>query len=195
MQLTREEIESIGFAYVGKDVRITRFALFFNPQRIHIGDRSRIDEFAIVSAGEEGVFLGRNVHVSAHTVINGSGGRVVMDDFSGIAPNVCLWTASDDYTGGSLTNGTIPFQYKNNTVGPVTLGRHVIVGTGSIILPNVHLHDGASVGALSLVMRDVAAGDVVFGSPARRVRTRSLETLKQSESQYLEAIGESSNQP
>ena len=188
MLFTRDELLEMGFASVGKDVRVTRHALFINPIKISIGDRTRIDAYAIITASEAGVVLGNNVHIAAHTLINGSGGRVAFEDFTTIAPNVCVWTTSDDYTGGSLTNGTVPGQFKHNTTGPVTLGRHVIVGTGSVILPNVHLHEGAAVGALSMVIRDVEPGHVVGGCPAKTLKVRSLEKLRLAEQAYLATL-------
>lgn len=188
MLLSRDELLAMGFASVGEDVRVTRHALFFNPGQISIGNRARIDAFAIITASSAGVAIGSNVHISAHTLVNGSGGRVVFEDFSTIAPNVCIWTTSDDYTGGTLTNGTIPSQFKRNTTGPVTIGRHVIIGTGSVVLPNVHLQEGASVGALSMVIQDVPAGHVVCGCPAKKIKLRSLENLHRAEQAYLASL-------
>lgn len=188
MLFTRDELLAMGFASVGADVRVTRHALFFNPGNISLGDRSRIDAFAIVAAGPLGVAIGSNVHIAAHTLVNGSGGRVVLEDFSNIAPNVCIWTTSDDYIGGSLTNGTIPSQFKRNTTGSVTIGRHVIIGTGSVVLPGVQLHEGASVGALSMVTRDVPAGHVVCGCPAKMIKLRSVDNLHRAEQEYLATL-------
>jgi len=188
--LSEEEIREIGFASVGKEVRITRHALFFNPSKIYIGHRVRIDAFAIISAGEEGIYIGNNVHIAAGAILNGTGGRITMSDFSGVAPYGCLWTASEDYTGGSLTNPTVPPRFRNQDKGPIYLGRHVIIGTSSVILPGVRLGDGAAVGALSLVRRDVGEGEVVFGVPARVVTIRPLDRLEQLAREYLESIGE-----
>jgi len=186
--LSRNEILSMGFAEVGDDVKITRFALFFNTSKIRIGSRVRIDAFAIISAGEEGVEIGNNVHIAAHTILNGTGGKIILSDFSGLAPHVCIWTASEDYTGGNLTNPTVPDRFRKQDKGPVVLGRHVIVGTGSVILPNVTLADGAAVGALSLVNRSVQVGEVVFGCPARKIATRSLDKLEALAGEYLRSL-------
>ncbi len=188
--LSEEEIAQIGFGSVGKEVRITRYALFFNPSKIYIGNRVRIDAFAIISAGEEGIYIGNNVHIAAGAILNGTAGKITMSDFSGVAPYVCLWTASEDYTGGTLTNPTVPAQFRNQDKGPIFLGRHVIIGTASVILPGVHLADGAAVGALTLVNRNVDPGTVVSGVPARRVTVRPLDRLEELARQYLESIGE-----
>jgi galactoside O-acetyltransferase len=61
---------------------------------------------------------------------------------------------------------------------PVRLGRHVIVGSGTVILPGVTLHDGVAVGALSLVNRDCAAFGVYAGIPVRPIGTRSRKLLE-----------------
>jgi serine O-acetyltransferase len=55
--------------------------------------------------------------------------------------------------------------------GVPTLGDYVRVGTGARILGPVHIGDFATVGANSVVVRDVPAGTVVFGVPARVVKT------------------------
>lgn len=50
---------------------------------------------------------------------------------------------------------------------PVSIGRHVWIGGGAIILPGVTIGDEAVVGAGSVVTRDVPAGATVMGNPAR----------------------------
>jgi maltose O-acetyltransferase len=50
---------------------------------------------------------------------------------------------------------------------PVRIGRDVWIGGGAIILPGVTIGDGAVVGAGSVVTRDVDAGVIVTGNPAR----------------------------
>ncbi|MBL7234148.1 sugar O-acetyltransferase [Komagataeibacter oboediens] len=50
---------------------------------------------------------------------------------------------------------------------PVTVGRHVWIGGGAIILPGITVGDHAIIGAGSVVTHDVAAGETVAGNPAR----------------------------
>ncbi|MHB8895197.1 MAG: acyltransferase [Candidatus Geothermincolia bacterium] len=52
--------------------------------------------------------------------------------------------------------------------GPV-IGRGVVIGGGSTLLPRIVIGERALVGAGSVVTRDVEAGTVVAGNPARRL--------------------------
>jgi maltose O-acetyltransferase len=49
----------------------------------------------------------------------------------------------------------------------VRIGSDVWIGGGAIILPGVTIGDGAVIGAGSVVTRDVGAGLIVAGNPAR----------------------------
>ena len=51
--------------------------------------------------------------------------------------------------------------------GEVTIGRDVLIGTGAVVRQGIRIGDGAIVGAGAVVVRDVAAGVVVVGNPAR----------------------------
>ena len=79
----------------------------------------------------------------------------------------------------------VPERYKKVSHDPVFLGKHVIVGSGSVILPGVTLHEGVAVGALSLVKCDCAAFGIYVGTPAKRVRARSRKLLD-LEKQFME---------
>jgi len=56
------------------------------------------------------------------------------------------------------------------TARPVVLCRNVWIGGGAILLPGVTVGDNAVVGAGSVVTKDVAAGTVVAGNPAKVIR-------------------------
>jgi acetyltransferase-like isoleucine patch superfamily enzyme len=57
---------------------------------------------------------------------------------------------------------------------PIRIGKNCWLGAGSIVLPGVSVGDDSIVGAGAVVVRDVPAGCVVVGNPARIVgRTKS----------------------
>ena len=77
-----------------------------------------------------------------------------------------------------MTNPLVPAQYTNIRREPVTLGKHVIIGSGSVVLPGVTLEEGVAVGALSLINRDCTAFGIYAGNPARRIKERSRQLLE-----------------
>lgn len=83
-----------------------------------------------------------------------------------------------------MTNPTVPSQFTGVTHADVFLGRHVIVGSGSVILPGVTIEEGAAIGALTLVNKNCEAFGIYMGNPARRISERKRDLLE-LEKQYL----------
>ncbi|MFV0453636.1 MAG: acyltransferase [Pseudomonas sp.] len=110
-----------------------------------------------------------------------------MEDFSGLAYQVKVFSQSDDYSGRTLTNPTVPDSYKNETKKAVRLGRHVIVGAGSIVFPGVEIAEGCSVGAMTLIHKSTQAWGVYLGNPARRIKERKKDLLE-LERKFLKEI-------
>jgi galactoside O-acetyltransferase len=174
--LKRDAIEAIGFAAIGTDVQISEHARFYGASRIILGNHVRIDDFCVLSAGEGGISIGNHIHVAVYCSLIGNG-HISMADFSGLSSRVSIYSSNDDYSGASMTNPTVPAEFKNVRHAPVRLGRHVIVGSGSIILPGVTLEEGVAVGALSLVTKSCAAFGIYFGNPAKRIKERKRDLL------------------
>jgi acetyltransferase-like isoleucine patch superfamily enzyme len=171
-----DELRHLGLGDVGQNVRLDRSTVLLNPAGLRIGDNTRIDAFCLISAFGSGVSVGRNVHIAAGAYIFGSGG-VTIEDFAGLSARSIIYSANDDYSGEYLTGPTIEPELRAVRTAPVRVGRHAVVGAGSIILPGVTLGDGSAIGALSLIKEDVDAFTIVAGSPARAVKTRSRRLL------------------
>lgn len=56
--------------------------------------------------------------------------------------------------------------------GDTIIGNDVWLGRHAVIMPGVHIGDGAIVGAYSIVTKDVPAYTVVAGNPAKSIRAR-----------------------
>lgn len=174
--LSRAEVNRMGFAAVGEDVALSDKASFYNCGKISIGNHVRIDDFCVLSAGQGGIKLGDYIHIAVYASIIGGGG-VIVEDFCNISSRVSIYSSSDDYSGATMTNPLIPSQYTGVTHADVRLCEHVIVGSGSVVLPGVTLHQGVAVGALSLVNRDCAEFGIYAGTPAKWVRARDRGLL------------------
>ena len=175
--LSREDLQQMGFGRLGEGVHISEHATFYNPTRIYLGNNVRIDDYCVLSAGVGGIYIGNYVHIAVYVSLIGAG-RITLSDFSGISARACVYSSNDDYTGSVLTNPTVPDQYKNVRHADVFFGRHVIVGSGSVILPGVTLDDGVAIGALSLVTKNCETFGVYAGNPLRRVKDRKRDLLE-----------------
>ena len=56
--------------------------------------------------------------------------------------------------------------------GDTVIGNDVWIGQNAVILPGVHIGDGAIIGANSVVGRNIEPYTVVAGNPARQIRKR-----------------------
>lgn len=176
--LSRDQVLKMGFSSLGVNVQISEFARFYGVDRISIGNHVRIDDFCVLSAGGGGIAIGDYVHIAVHCCLFGGGG-VTIEDFAGLSSRVSVYSVNEDYSGQSLTNPTVPVEYRKVQEAPVRIGRHAIIGSGSVILPGVVIGDGAAVGSLSLVKSDCQPFSVYFGSPARRIGDRQRALLDQ----------------
>lgn len=169
------ELRDLGFARVGESVRISRLCEIVGQENIEVGDHSRVDAFCkIIASGP--VRIGRHVHIASGCRLLGRGG-FEMEDFSGLSDDVKIYSASDDYSGRHMTNPTVPETHTGVKVSPVHLGRHVIIGAGSVILPGVRIGEGAAVGALAMVRKSLAEWGIYAGNPARWVAARRRDLL------------------
>lgn len=178
---SEEELLELGFKYIGKNVKISKLASIYNSEKISLDDNSRIDDFCIVSGN---VTIGKHVHITPMCLIAGGEPGVTLHDFATLAYGVKVFSQSDDYSGATMVNSLVPKQFKNEIFANVTIHRHCIVGTNSVIMPGVELAEGCSVGAMTLVNKSTAPWGIYLGTPARRVKERK-KNLLELEQQFL----------
>lgn len=120
-------------------------------------------------APEARLVLGKNVGISATVIcaglsieigegtIVGSGSMIIDNDFHSPADK---WTWQNEV--------------RKNARG-IKIGRGVFVGARAIILKGVTIGDRAIIGAGAVVTKDIPAGGIACGNPARTVRHMDLE--------------------
>jgi acetyltransferase-like isoleucine patch superfamily enzyme len=172
----RPELEKAGFASLGENVLIKKTCGLFFTQNMRIGSHVRIDDFTIIVASGS-CSIGSYVHIASHCYLAASHG-IEMADFSGLAPGVKIFSGSDDYSGEKLTNPMVDHTLTGGPNGVVRLNRHVIIGAGSVILPNLTIGEGASVGALTLVRKSLDPWGIYVGNPLRKLRDRKKDLLQ-----------------
>lgn len=182
---TEEELKKLGFKSIGKNVKISDKASIYNHDQIEIGDNSRIDDFCVISGR---IIIGRNVHIAPFCLVAGGEKGIVFEDYSGLAYQVQVFTQSDDYSGKTMTNPTIPTFYKKEVKKEILIKKYSIVGAGSIIMPGVILEEGTSVGAMSLVRKSTDEWSIYLGNPAKKIMNRKKDLLE-VEKIYLQNEG------
>jgi galactoside O-acetyltransferase len=188
--IPRDVLERMGFAHLGENVFISDKASIYNCTKISIGSNVRIDDFCILSAGVGGIEIGNYIHTAVYTSLIGAG-KITLCDFSNISSKVAIYSSNDDYSGTTMTNPMVPEKYKAVVHKDVFLGKHVIVGSGSIILPGVTLEEGVAIGALSLVTKKCEAFGIYTGNPARWIKERKRDLLD-FEKAFLSSVDKSS---
>jgi galactoside O-acetyltransferase len=181
-----DELNTLAFKRMGENVLISTKASLYGVDKISIGDNTRIDDFVVISAGEGGIDIGCNVHIAVFSSLIGAG-KITLSDFTNISSRVSIYSSNDDYSGSSMTNPTIPPCFTNVTHDVVYIGKHAIVGCGSIILPGVELKEGVAVGALSLIRLDCEDWTIYAGNPAKKIKNRK-KGLLDLEIKYLESL-------
>lgn len=175
---TESDLKDAGFKSLGKNIRIAKNCTIMGLCNISIGNNVIIDAYCTIVATGKGLLeIGSFVHIGGYCLLS-AGDGIILEDFSGLSQGVKIYSRTDDYTGKHLTNPTIADKYTGVVGGVVVIKQHVIIGAQSIILPNVTIGKGSSVGALSLVSTNLASWGVFCGYPLRRLKSRSKHLLK-----------------
>ncbi|HPI68627.1 MAG TPA: acyltransferase [Bacteroidales bacterium] len=171
--LSSEELNSIGFKRIGQGVFISRFARFYGIENIEIGNNVRIDDFCILSGA---IKLGDYIHISAYTALYGRYG-IELQDYSGLSPRCSIFSATDDFTGNNLVGPMINAKFTNVTGGKVLIEKYCQLGANCVVLPGVTIHEGVTVGAMSLVIQNLNGWKIYKGIPAVFYKDRSKKML------------------
>ena len=167
------ELTELGLKSYGTNVFISKKCSIYAPEKISIGNNVRIDDFCILSGN---ITLGNNVHISAYSALYGAEG-IEFKDHSGCSARTTIYSAMDDFSGDYLIGPMNPEGTTHVTGGKVTIGEFVQLGAHCLVFPNVTIHDGSVVGALSLVTRDIPKWSIYVGVPARKLRDRKSGLL------------------
>lgn len=177
-----------GGLFVGRHVRV----LF--PRRMRVGRGVLIGDNAFINAyGREGIEIGDRVSIREHAWIQitsrldepGAGLRI--GDGTYIGPRCILGAGGGIRIGSRVLFGAgvqllaedhvfqdpdMPIREQGVARRGITVEDDAWLGNGVIVLDGVTVGRGAVVGAGAVVTRDVPAGMIAAGNPARVIRAR-----------------------
>ncbi len=183
---------SDGLPLIGRGVRVR------NPHLVHAGRDLVVEDFAeIQGLSRDGIRFGNGVSVGTGTLIRPSsyysraiGVGLVMGDGSSLSPG-CYIGCSGGVTIGEKTmlgpgvrvfaedhvmsDPSLDVKSQGVEWSPITIGSGCWIASGVTITSGVTIGDGAVVAAGAVVTRDVPAGAVYGGIPARELKSRGGE--------------------
>ncbi len=155
---TREYARIAPDVKLGRDVKIYAFVNLYGCE---IDDESRVGAFVEI---QKGVKIGKRVKVSSHTFICEG---VTVEDEVFIGHGVMF--INDKYPRATTESGGLQTEADWVCI-PTRIGKRASIGSNATILCGITVGEGALVGAGSVVTRDVPAGAVVVGNPARIIK-------------------------
>ncbi len=170
------ELRSFGFARVGENTAVARNCTIIGLENVVIGDNVRIDGFTSIIAPKGRVEIGSWVHIASGCFLGARAG-IEIGDFSSLSQGVRLFSAIDDFSGRGMISATLPPEVQRIHSAPISIGRHVPVGSGTLVLPGVTIGEGAAVGALSLVNQPLKEWTIYAGNPAKEAGARARDLL------------------
>lgn len=174
--LNVQQLQNLGLKSFGENVLISDKASLYCAENIQIGSNVRIDDFVVLSAGKGGIDIGSYVHIAVFASLIGAG-KITIKDYCNLSSKVAIYSSSDDFSGDYMTNPMISLEFTNVINEDVYLGKHVVLGCGSVVLPGVIIEEGAAIGSLSLVNNNCLGYFIHAGIPAKAIKKRN-ENLK-----------------
>lgn len=151
---------------LGKDVKIFGYV---NLYGCRIGDNTKIGVFVEI---QKGAVIGKNCKIQSHTFI--CEGVTIEDDVF-VGHNVTF--INDKFPRAVTGDGGMQTEADWKCV-PTLVKMGASIGSSATILCGVTIGEKAVIGAGSVVTKDVPAGAVVAGNPAKPVRKANGGSLK-----------------
>jgi acetyltransferase-like isoleucine patch superfamily enzyme len=168
----------------GKNVFIDDRVLIYqepNAGTVEIADRVKIHEDTQILVGRGGsVIVGADTSIHRGCQIESYQASIKIGCRVEIAPR-CAFQSFDHGMEPELPISKQPL----TTKGPISIEDDAWLGYGVIVLSGVCIGEGAVIGAGSVVTKDVPAGAIAVGVPARVLRMRADRCLKKQLRQFV----------
>jgi acetyltransferase-like isoleucine patch superfamily enzyme len=150
--------------------------LYGLPEGCRIRERTKI-------LAPEKLKCGKHLWIGEGAVLDAHGGLEI-GDYTQIGLGVMIWSHSNDrqtVAGETGVSGE-GIEYR-----PTRIGSRVFIAGPSVVLAGVTIGDGAIIEPLTLVDRDIAAGEVFGTARQMRALERRIQVLEEAEKYVAEA--------
>ena len=169
---------------IGNDVVIDPNTCFARPELVELGNHVAIDwGFYCTTA----LTVGDYVHISPHVaVIGGRQTGLTVGDFCFISVGARMVCGSERFHGAGLIGPLIPDEFKDEQIlEPIVMQAFSGVCANSVVMPGVTMAEGSILGANSFLKINTEPWTIYAGSPARPIKTRRSDKMKQ----YAKELG------
>jgi acetyltransferase-like isoleucine patch superfamily enzyme len=150
--------------------RLLHFAAYSHVQQVRLLDRGPNVSFApnVSFRNAERISLGAGTHIGEHSILwaGNSTSRIVLGEKCLLAPHVTITSSNYATEPGEFVMDQPKIEKD------IIIGRDVWLGANTVVLAGVTIGDGAVVAAGAVVTRDVPAGSIVGGIPAKVIAWR-----------------------
>lgn len=162
-------------------VKTFKYTKIIGDANIEFGRNIIIDDFVFILAKSR-IRIGDNVHIACFSSLIAAD-EIDLGNFCAVSHGCRILTATDDFKDWGFGNSTVSAEYRNIECAPIKIGRFSIIGANSVVLPGVTIGEGATVGACSVVTRDLEPWGVYIGN--KRVNERDKEGVLRNYEAYI----------
>ena len=158
----------VDFAKLGTGVCFEPGVLVFHPGHIEIGDDVYVGHQTILKGYHQGrMVIGARSWIGQQCFLHSAGG-IIIGARVGLGPGVRILTSTHELP----VDRAVPIMDGALRFAPVVLEDGCDVGVSAVVLPGVTIGRGAQIGAGAVVTRDVPAGAIAAGIPAKIIGAR-----------------------
>jgi len=176
MYLTVQQLRKFGFSKVGKSCKISQKTSFYSVSG-QIGNNVRIDDDVILKGR---INLSSNVHLARGCTLSGGEKGIFIQKFAAISNFVQIFSSSDDYFYSTIPSATLELKmrkkYSKIISKRIEIGKCVLIGSMSVILPGANIKNFSSVGAFCVVKKIIPEG--YYFSSLNEFKKRDIKKFK-----------------
>lgn len=153
---TKIRYDQIKDIYIGRWVCINDYTTIFCESQDKMHPNSKL-------------YIGEKTYIGEYNNIRASGGIIRIGNNCSISQHISMIASNH----GIALGINISSQEWDESKTGITIDDDVWIGANSVILPGVHIHSGAVIGAGSVVTKDIPANAIAVGNPARVIKFRT----------------------
>ncbi len=174
--LLRRFYYSLVFERIGSDVLIDIGVVFSAPQNINCGNRVWFDTYSMINTPINKIIIGNQVHIGPYSYLGGKK-KITLKNFTAITSGSKVFSGSTNiplkknlilnpmiikktYEKYGLNDGEVVFEENAVVLANCTVSPGVVLGKGSILLPN------------SFLNKSTEPYSINIGTPAKKIAVR-----------------------